>query len=128
MDIHPQFGFGFNFSQGTVTYSLWSHECSGVRNLPDNYHEKVVMYKICWWLERQLVICDIVMYKVEKPKRVSDHYRCTSPRVEGFLCGPKMANCKSGGLKHDAIMSGMQWLAKKVVFHTTCDPFWLPLS
>ena len=30
MDIHPQFGFGFNFSQGTVTYSLWSHECSGV--------------------------------------------------------------------------------------------------
>ena len=34
---------------------------------------------------------------------MNDHYWCTRLGVERFLCGPKMAKCKSGGPK------GMQW-------------------
>ena len=34
---------------------------------------------------------------------MNDHYWCTRLGVERFLCGPKMAKCKSGGRK------GMQW-------------------
>jgi hypothetical protein len=37
--------------------------------------------------------------KVEKPKIVNDHYWCFRPGIVWFLCGPKMTNYKSGGLK-----------------------------
>ena len=37
--------------------------------------------------------------KVGKPKMVNDHPWCTRLGVERFLCGPKMANYKSDGLK-----------------------------
>ena len=33
----------------------------------------------------------------EEEKMVKDHYWCTRPGVEWFLCEPTMADCKSGG-------------------------------
>ena len=48
---------------------------------------------------------------VEIPEAViNDHKWCTRLWAEWFLCGPKMTNWKSGGLK-DTLLDGMQWLA-----------------
>ena len=79
------------------------------------------------WLDpRQSGTCYLMYVEVveacsvENLKTLNDHYWCTRLGVEWLLCGPKMAEYKSGGPK------GVLWLTGEVLFHTTCDHFWVP--
>ena len=62
---------------------------------------------ICTWCDEVFHVrvfgAGALLYKEEKLKMVNDHYWYTRLGIEWFLCGPVMANCKSGGPKR------MQW-------------------
>ena len=55
---------------------------------------------------------------------MSDHYWITRLGVEGFLCGPNLAHCESGGLKRMQRKARWSDWPDRVMFHTT----WITLG